>query len=239
MFDTFFKTLSKDYPFLKEERLILLRKVCEYYFLQVEKFNFTGHKTPETFYYLNILDCILPALEDKIILNKDAHIADLGTGGGFPGIPLAILYPESHFVLIDSVNKKLQLIDDICTEFKITNVKTAHIRVEEAGQHILFREKFDLVTAKALAHWNTLAEYCLPLVKKDGTMSVYISDQQRADVESSTSVLQILGGTLESIHSYALPEAYGERYIAHVKKTASTPSIYPRKIGTPKDQPLS
>lgn len=239
MFDLFFEDLRKKHPTLVSERLGTLKDVTEYYFSLVANFNFTGHKTPETFFYLNILDSILPALENAIDLQNAHSIADLGTGGGFPGVPLALLFPEKEFVLFDSVGKKLQLINDICKKFHIRNVKTVHIRLEEAGQSLLFREKFDVVTAKALAHWNTLAEYCLPLVKKDGMMSVYISEQQIQDVEHSASVLKILGAEKEIIIPYTISEAYGVRYIANIEKISSTPLEYPRKIGTPKDHPLA
>lgn len=239
MLDHYFLQLAKTYPIIDQARLSLLQRVSKYYFEQVHHFNFTGHKTEATFYYLNILDSILPALEGKMELMDGMHVADLGTGGGFPGVPLAILFPQCQFVLFDSVQKKLQLIDLVCKEFSITNVKTVHTRLEEAGQQMIFRERFDVVTAKALAHWNTLSEYCLPLVKVGGTMSVYISKQQSEDVTLSSDVLNMLGGTLKTLDEYVLPDAYGERYVAHITKIKKTPPIYPRKVGTPKDHPLS
>lgn len=232
-----FSSLRISYQF-HQEGLLFLEKITDAYLEKVHSFNFTGHKTPEQFFQLNISDSILPFVENDIVSSGVKNAIDIGTGGGFPGVPLAVLFPTIRWTLSDSVQKKLTLIQIIAQNFGIKNVSTLHGRIEEIAQIKYHREQYDMVTAKALAHWNTLLEYALPLAKVGGHVYLYISKIQEKDLTESAHILQKLGGNIEKVVTYTLPDELGERCLVCVKKIAKTPAAYPRKVGEPKNNPL-
>lgn len=233
LFTSYFSVLEKAHPGHKES-LKHLENITQDYFSCVEHFNFTGHKTPETFFYKNILDSIAPFLHYPLPSGK---AIDIGTGGGFPGVPLAVLAPQLDWVLTDSVQKKLTLIERISKDHHLPNIRTAQARLEELAHKKNFREQFDVVTAKALAHISPLLEYALPFLRLQGKAYLYLSHEQIDELKTKEHIIELLGGKLEMILSYTL-EHEGTRYIAVIEKISPTKATYPRKIGTPKNTPL-
>lgn len=208
------------------------------YFSRVQAFNFTGHKTPETFFYLNILDSLLPIFQEHIKIPDQGIIFDIGTGGGFPGVPVAIAKPNAQYYLVDSVEKKLKLIQEVKDKFQLQHIHPMHQRFEMLGQNPKWRCKVDVVLAKAVAKWPTLLEYALPLLNIGGTFYAYQSLAIKEELQHNKKLLTRLGGEVRGVHEYILPDSLGERCIVEIVKVASTPKEYPRNMGIPKAQPL-
>lgn len=198
-----------------------------------EKVNLTAIKEPFEFVEKHYADS-LAALE--IAEFKGARrILDLGTGGGFPGIPLAIMSKEKEFVLMDSLKKRLKIIDELAEELEIANVETVHGRFEDLGRDAEYRGSFDLVLSRAVAEMPVLLEYALPFVKTGKYFAAYKTAGEKLEKELSDSenAVKKLGGKLVRIKKYDKNHA-----IVIVKKIKDTPSEYPRKAGTPKKNPL-
>jgi 16S rRNA (guanine527-N7)-methyltransferase len=163
---------------------------------------------------------------------------DVGTGAGFPGIPLKIAYPNISIVLLDSVKKRLSFIDSVIKELRLTDVLTLHERAENLGQNKMYREKFDLVTSRAVAKLNVLAELCIPLCKPGGRFVSYKGPNHDDEVEEAQNAIRICGGEIERIENIVLPDSDIQRALIVIKKTKSTPKIYPRNAGIPSKQPI-
>lgn len=206
------------------------------YFKHINDFNFTAHCTREDFEKFNIDDSIIPFQKGLIPIEHGMRVCDIGTGGGFPGMPLAVLNPEIKFLLIDSVQKKLTLIDTIVKELEMKNVQTLHSRLEEVGQSQL-RETFDVVVSKAVAKWSTLLELALPLVSIGGYFYAYQGKAIFEELEKNKSVIEKLGGAFEETFDYNIGDE--KRYIVKVKKIRPTQRAFPRKAPLPKDNPLT
>ncbi len=199
-----------------------------------EKINITAIKDPKEFMDKNVIDsltlCGFPQIEGA------SRVMDLGTGGGYPGLPLAMAYPEKEFVLVDSVGKKLKVIDAVCSELGIENVSTVHARAEELAFDKDYRGQFGLVTSRAVAALPVLCEYCLPFVRKDGFFAAYKTEASLKEIEDAGRAVKILGGKLSDTATDGIPGS-GHIFV-FIKKTASTPKAYPRKAGVPSKQPL-
>lgn len=165
-------------------------------------------------------------------------VCDLGTGAGFPGIPLAIYYPDIHFTLIDSLNKRINFLSEVVDELGLTNVSLVHSRAEEAGRNKLYREKFDLVVSRAVANISVLSEYCLPLVSVGGNFISYKSASVDEEISDSGKAIEKLGGKINSIEKFLLPNTDIARSFILISKDKTTPKAYPRKAGTPGKDPL-
>ena len=164
------------------------------------------------------------------------NILDLGSGGGFPTIPLAICFPDSTFTALDSVGKKMKAVADMANQLGLKNVKTVHDRIEVAGQNEKFRENFDIVVARALAPWPVLLEYALPFVKKGGKFIAYQGPSIEPDLEKFQDVETRLGGEL--VHIMADQIDGDERILVGIEKIKNTPKKYPRANGEPRMNPL-
>lgn len=165
-------------------------------------------------------------------------IADIGSGAGFPSIPLKILFPHLRVTIIDSLNKRIQFLDHLVRELDLQDVRAVHARAEEAGKQSQYREKFDLVTARAVARLNVLNEFCLPFVKRDGIFAAMKGTNPDDEIEDAKYSMKLLGATLHQVHPFTLPMDQSERHIIIMHKIKSTPKGYPRKPGTPLKQPL-
>jgi 16S rRNA (guanine527-N7)-methyltransferase len=165
------------------------------------------------------------------------NIVDIGSGGGFPGIPLAIYSPEKTFLLNESIEKKVLSIKYFIQELGLSNTKTSSLRAEELGHVSTEREQYDICTARAVAYLPTLAEYCLPMVKIGGYFIAY-KDNNQDEIQEAENAIILLGGTLEKIHFYHLPEVEKERILIIIKKEKETPKEYPRRVGVPSKKPL-
>lgn len=200
-----------------------------------EKVNLTNLTDREDFIKKHYIDSLL-LWNSEILVNAD-RVIDVGTGGGFPGVPLAILYPEKEFVLLDSLKKRLNIIDDITEKLGIKNVTTCHERAEDAARKKEMREAFDLCVSRAVANMTSLAELCIPFVKTGGYFAAYKGPGVYEEIKEAEKAIEILGGDLVSI---TIPEGQhgNEHTIVTIKKISPTPAKYPRKAGDPIKKPL-
>ena len=201
-----------------------------------EHINLTAIKTPDDFvrkHFLDSLACIcLPEYK------KAELIGDMGTGAGFPGVPLAVLSPEKNFVLIDSLQKRLNVIKQLCEDIGIKNVTTVHGRAEDLGHMPQHREQYDLCLSRAVANLSVLSEFCLPLVRQGGYMIAYKGKDAQSELAQAQGAIKKLGGKTETIIPAPLDRAGDEHKLILIKKTGSSGSKYPRKAGTPAKEPL-
>lgn len=192
----------------------------------------------------NPLEVSVKHFGDSLMLLKHAHffpgcsVADVGAGAGFPGIPLAIVRPDVRINLIDSLRKRTVFLTEVIQILKLDNVKIAWGRVEDLAHNKDFREKFDIVVARAVAPLNILAELCLPLVKKNGVFLAMKGPRGEKELLDSTRAIKLMGGEVASVISSFLPLVDEERTLICVEKSRLTPLIYPRKPGIPAKQPL-
>lgn len=199
-----------------------------------EKVNLTAIKEDEDFINKHFVDSLTII---KYIESPNIKIIDIGTGAGFPGIPINI-YNNCNIVLFDSLNKRLKVLDDIIEKLKLSNIQTLHGRAEEAFKNKKYRENFDVATSRAVANLNVLAEYMLPAVKVGGICICMKAGNIELEIEEAKNAISILGGKIEKIERLKLPDTDFERNIIIIRKIKNTPSKYPRKPGTPSKEPL-
>lgn len=201
-----------------------------------EKVNLTNITDPEEFVIKHFIDSIICV--DYPEFAEAGKIIDVGTGGGFPGIPLALAAPDKEFVLMDSLNKRLKIIDELCSQIGIGNVTTVHARAEELAKNKAHREQYDLCVSRAVANMAVLAEYCLPFIKVGGYLMAYKGPDAEHEIEEARKALYLLGGQVEEVRQGNLKEFGIDHKVVIIKKVKNTPSKYPRKAGTPAKEPL-
>ena len=184
-------------------------------------------------YYKHFLDSAAGAH----LFNEGAFVAEVGSGAGFPSLVLKILRPDLKFALFESVGKKCEFLKVVVDNLGLTDVNIYNLRAEDAARDGKFREKFDCVTARAVARMNSLSEYCLPLVKVGGVFIAYKSGDI-TEIEEAVSAYKTLGGKKKEIYGYSLPEDMGDRTIAVIEKIKKTPERYPRGQGKERKNPL-
>lgn len=176
------------------------------------------------------------SLIQAVDLEKSQAVIDLGTGAGFPGIPLKITFPNLQITLADSLNKRILFLDDVIRELGLTGIDTVHGRAEDLAKNSDYREKFDLCVSRAVANLSTLSEYCLPFVKIGGKFISYKAGECDEEVAASKSSIFLLGGKISDIKKFELGES-GRAFVI-IDKVSGTPKKYPRKAGTPSKDPL-
>ncbi len=171
----------------------------------------------------------------------DIHILDIGTGAGFPGIPLKIAYPEINITLLDSLSKRVRFLDKVIDELGLNDrglITTADMRAEDYVKEPGKRESYDLVVSRAVANLRVLSEYALPYVKTDGSFISYKGDNAKEELAESENAINILGGEVCDVNEFTLPGSDITRTLINIKKTRPTPDKYPRKAGLPNKKPL-
>ena len=169
---------------------------------------------------------------------EGSRLIDVGTGAGFPGLPLAIVYPDLQVTLMDSLNKRIRFLDDTVEQLGLANIRTVHARAEELARNKQHREQYDLCCSRAVANISTLSEYCLPFIKQGGLFISYKSEKAEEELKESGKAVTILGGKLEDKIRFILPGTDYQRILLLIRKIKATPGKYPRKAGTPSKEPL-
>jgi len=175
--------------------------------------------------------------EQKKQNKKELSIIDVGTGAGFPGIPLKIAMPEIKLTLMDSLQKRIGFLKDVTTELDLKNVNHIHSRAEDAGRDKKNREKYDIATARAVANLPVLCEYCLPFVKVGGCFMA-MKGKLEEELDQSSKAILTLGGTIERVEKFTLPGTDMERTVVVIRKVRPTPPKYPRQAGKPTKEPI-
>jgi 16S rRNA (guanine527-N7)-methyltransferase len=200
------------------------------------RFNLTAIDTPETIrvkHFLDSLTCLLAFNERPL-----ERVIDIGTGAGFPGLPLKIIYPTIRLTLVDSVGKKADFCRHLVNKLRLDKVEVIQGRAEELGQQATYREQFDWAVARAVAVLPVLAEYLLPLVRVGGGMIAMKGESAHTEAHSADKAIHLLGGNLKRLLPVTLPGIVDERYLVVVDKVAATPQQYPRRVGIPAKKPL-
>ncbi len=200
------------------------------------KFNLTAIRDVDSIRSKHFLDSFSCVLAWKA--NPPRRLVDVGTGAGFPGIPLKIIYPTMHVTLVESVGKKAMFCQHVIQTLGLDDIEVIHARAEDAGHDPAHRETYDWAVARAVANMNILAEYLLPLVKLGGTMLAQKGESGPAEAQSAEKAMKLLGGKLKQLIPVHLPGVADDRYLVLVEKIAATPPKYPRKAGIPMKTPL-
>lgn len=224
---------------LNSEQLAQLDK---YYEILVEWnsfMNLTGITEYDEVLVKHFLDSLAVGnYADMLQLDKEISIIDVGTGAGFPGLPLKVAYPKAKVVLLDSLNKRVKFLNEVITQLHLQGITAVHTRAEEGARNISYREQFDISVSRAVANLATLVEYCLPFVKVGGYFIAYKSGDIEAEAVAAEKAVKLLGGTIETVKKTTLPGTDIERSFVMVKKMHTTPKKYPRKAGLPSKEPL-
>lgn len=187
-------------------------------------------------------DIILKHFVDSLTVLKyikeNKSIVDVGTGAGFPGIPLAIMNDSLKITLVDSLNKRINFLNEVCNKINLENIKAIHARAEEFGQDNNYRESYDVAISRAVANLTVLVEYLLPLVKVGGKIICMKGPDIEEELKQAKSAIDILGGKFERCDNFCLPKSDISRNIIIINKIKETPKKYPRKAGTPAKTPL-
>lgn len=198
------------------------------------KINLTAITIPEEIILKHFIDSL--TIYKKLI--RGAKIIDVGTGAGFPGIPLAIIDENLKITLNDSLNKRLIFLTEVKKQLKLDNIEIIHARAEEIGQNKKYREKFDYATSRAVANLSTLSEYLLPLVKINGKCICMKASNIEEELNQAQNAIKLLGGEVTEIEKFKLPQSDIDRTIITISKNRNTPNKYPRKAGTPSKDPI-
>ncbi len=200
--------------------------------------NLTSITDEDQVYLKHFYDSIELGFVDKKILSEQLTLCDVGSGAGFPSLPLKIVNPKLKITIVDSLNKRIKFLDSLVTKLGLEDVNLVHGRAEEVGKNAQFREQFDVVTARAVASMNVLTEFCLPLVKVGGQFVAMKSEKAPEEVKAAEFAIETLGGEIKQQKSVELPNDAGIRNFIFVGKVNKTPKKYPRKPGTPAKKPL-
>ena len=216
----------------------------KYYELLIEKnkvMNLTAITDKEDVIVKHFIDSIalIPYLTDKgINTNNKLKIIDIGTGAGFPGLPLKIMMPDVKFTLLDSLNKRVSFLNEVIDELELKDIEALHGRAEDYASDNKYREKYDICVSRAVANLSTLSEYCIPFVKEDGFFISYKAGESEEEINNSKNAIKILGGKINKVEEFVLPGTDASRVFVFIRKQELTDKKYPRKAGVPAKKPL-
>ena len=218
-----------------------LAQFTAYYEMLIEtnkQLNLTAITDPHEVAVKHFVDSLTALDDDAHIFKQGAKLLDLGTGAGFPGIPLAIMRPDLEIVLFDSLRKRLNFLSAVISELNLSKVTTLHGRAEDMSHDDRHREAYDLVTSRAVARLPVLLEWALPYVKQNGYMVALKGAAYEDEINEAAKALTILKGNIEQVKPVQLPTLTDKRAIIYIKKTGVTPKLYPRKPKDIKTKPL-
>lgn len=234
-----FSNLMKEYgkeiqiKFTEEQ----LQKFYEYMNMLIEwnkKINLTAIIEPKEI----ILKHFIDSLTILKYVNDNEKMLDVGTGAGFPGIPIKIMNENIEITLLDSLNKRINFLNEVINKLKLKNISAIHSRIEDYGKNNKYREKYDIVTSRAVANLATLSEYMLPMLKIKGKSICMKGSDIKEEVKNSKRAIDILGGEIVNIEELVLPKSDNRRNLIIIEKKKNTPLKYPRKAGIPSKEPL-
>ena len=198
--------------------------------------NLTGITEYEEVVSKHFLDSLL--MVKAYDMSKVSSLIDVGTGAGFPGIPLKIAFPELKITLLDSLNKRIKFLDEVISQLGLKEIEAIHGRAEDAAKSADLREKFDLCVSRAVANLSTLSEYCLPFVKVGGMFVSYKSEKITEEMKMAEKAISVLGGEYSNQVEFTLPDSDIYRNLFMIEKKKASPKKYPRKAGLPSKEPI-
>lgn len=213
----------------------------QYYELLVEWnsfMNLTGITDYEEVLLKHYVDSLVLNIEEIGHDNDNISLIDVGTGAGFPGLPLKIAHPQLNVVLLDSLNKRVKFLNQVIEDLGLEGIQAIHSRAEDGGRNKNLREQFDISVSRAVANLSTLSEYNLPFVKVGGYFVAYKSGDVDDEVKNAANAVKQLGGLIERVDKFKLPYSDIERSLVFIKKIKNTPGRYPRKAGLPGKEPI-
>ena len=233
------------------------KKIMIFYGEKID-IKFTEEQLNQFYKYMNLLlewnkkinltaitdpnEVILKHFIDSLTINKyikeNSTLADVGTGAGFPGIPLKILRPDLKITLVDSLNKRINFLNEVINKLNLVNIETVHSRIEDFGKDKKYREIFDFVTARAVANLAVLSEYLLPIAKVGGQCVCMKGSSVEEELSNGKNAIKVLGGKIKNIDEFVLPDSDMSRNVIIIDKIKNTPNKYPRKAGIPVKEPL-
>lgn len=229
------KTYAREIEILLDEEQVYQF----YHYMQLllawnEKINLTAIVEPEEIILKHFIDSMTIAK----YINKNTKLIDVGTGAGFPGIPLKIIRKDIEITLLDSLNKRIVFLQEVKQQLNLSKIDAVHSRIEEFGRNKKYREAFDYATSRAVANLSTLSEYLIPMVKLNGVCICMKGPNIQEEVKQSQKAIFILGGNVEKIDSFQLPKSNMDRNVVLIRKVKPTPSKYPRKPGMAAKEPI-
>lgn len=235
--------LTKLYEGLKQLHMSLSKEQVQqfliYYQMLIEKnkvMNLTAITDYEEVVEKHFIDSL--SLVQVADLERKMTVLDLGTGAGFPGIPLKIAFPNLKIVLLDSLNKRVLFLRDVIDALGLQQIEAVHGRAEELARKKEYRECFDLCTSRAVANLASLSEYCIPFLKVGGIFAAYKSGEVETELQQAQKAIDQLGGTVKQTYHFQLPNTDVKRSFVIIAKERHTPKAYPRKAGTPAKNPI-
>ena len=233
--DTLIKCLSELNIEISENQIELFDRYYELLIYWNNKFNLTSITNKE--------DVLVKHFADSVALLKyvdisESTLLDVGSGAGFPGIPLRIMCDSCKVILLDSLNKRIGFLNEVIKDLGLSGINAVHGRAEDLARDLSYRERFDFVTSRAVANLSILSEYCLPFVRIGGHFISYKSGDVDIEMNDSSNAFSILGGRLENDYRFSIPGTEYERSFICVEKINRTPDSYPRKAGVPSKKPL-
>lgn len=204
-----------------------------------QKMNLTAITEFEEIVWKHFIDSV--ALCQSAYVSRETwngHLIDVGTGAGFPGIPLKILFPDCHITLVDSLNKRIEFLHEVIKQCGLQNVKTIHGRAEDLAHDMRYRESYDVCVSRAVANLSTLSEYCLPFLRKGGWFLAYKASDVENELKQSQKAIKVFGGEVRQAEQLIIKGSDLKRTLIYIKKVESTPKKYPRKAGIPSKKPI-